>query len=53
MKTWKLGGNFAENLAEEPIVAKYLTQQDIASACSTERHFRYVEEKFRAVGIIG
>ena len=52
-KTWKQGGSFAENLAAEPLVAKYLTEQDMATACSTERHFRYVEEKFRAVGIIG
>ncbi len=52
-KTWKHGGSFAENLAAEPLVAKYLTEQDMATACSTERHFRYIEEKFRAVGIIG
>jgi adenylosuccinate lyase len=53
MKTWKEGGSFAENLAAEPTVAKYLTEQDIADACSSDRHFRYVEEKFQAVGIIG
>jgi adenylosuccinate lyase len=52
-KTWKHGGSFAENLAAEPLVAKYLTEQDMATACSTERHFRHIEEKFRAVGIIG
>ena len=53
MKSWKEGGSFAENLAAEPTVAKYLTEQDIADACSSDRHFRYVEEKFQAVGIIG
>ena len=53
MKTWKEVGSFAENLAAEPTVAKYLTEKDIADACSTDRHFRYVEDKFRAVGIPG
>jgi adenylosuccinate lyase len=53
MKTWKQGGTFPENLATEPTVARHLSKQEIATACSTERHFRYVEEKFRAVGIIG
>ena len=53
MKTWKEGGNFAENLAAEPTVAQYLDQDDIISACAPDRHFRFVEEKFRAVGIVG
>ena len=30
MKTWKEGGSFADNLAAEPTVAKYLTEKDIA-----------------------
>ena len=37
MKTWKEVGSFAENLAAEPTVAKYLTEKDIADACSTDR----------------
>ena len=53
MKTWKDGGTFAENLAAEPTVAKHLTAQDIAQACSPERHFRHIEDKFQAVGIVG
>ncbi|MEI6336974.1 MAG: lyase family protein, partial [Verrucomicrobiota bacterium] len=53
MKTWKEGGNFAENLAAEPTVAQHLDQDDIISACAPDRHFRFVEEKFRAVGIVG
>ncbi len=52
MKTWKEGGNFAENLAAEPTVASYLTQEDITQACSLERHFRHVADKFEAVGIV-
>ena len=53
MKTWKDGGTFAEHLAAEPTVAKHLTAQDIAQACSPERHFRHIEDKFQAVGIVG
>ena len=51
MKTWKEGGNFADNLAEEPTVAKHLSKEDIVKACAPDRHFRHIEDKFRAVGI--
>ena len=53
MKTWKADGNFTDNLAAEPIVARYLTKEDIAQACSPERHFRHIADKFEAVGIVG
>ena len=51
MKTWKEGGNFADNLAAEPTVAEHLSKDDIVSACAPDRHFRFVDEKFRAVGL--
>lgn len=51
MKTWKEGGNFADNLAAEPTVAQHLSKDDIVSACAPDRHFRFVDDKFRAVGI--
>jgi len=51
MKTWKEGGNFADNLAAEPTVAEHLSKDDIVSACAPDRHFRFVDDKFRAVGI--
>ncbi len=51
MKTWKEGGVFAENLAAEPTVSAHLGAKEIADACSPDRHFRFVDEKFRAVGI--
>ncbi len=51
MKTWKEGGNFADNLAEEPTVSKHLSKEDIVKACAPDRHFRHIEDKFRAVGI--
>ena len=51
MKTWKEGGEFADNLAAEPTVSAHLDAAAIAHACAPERHFRFVDEKFRAVGI--
>ncbi len=53
MKTWKEGGNFAENLASEPTVSAHLNREDIVHACAPDRHFRFVEDKLRAVGIVG
>jgi adenylosuccinate lyase len=53
MKTWKEGGNFAEIVAAEPTVARYLSSEDIKQACSLERHIRHITEKFEAVGIAG
>jgi adenylosuccinate lyase len=51
MKTWADGSSFSGNLAAEPAVTEYLSPADIEDACSPNRHFRYVEDKFRAVGI--
>ncbi len=51
MKTWAEGGGLARHLSEEPTVSTHLNQSDIEKACAPERHFRFVEEKFRAVGI--
>ena len=51
MKTWKDGGGLAKNLSEEPTVSKHLDSEAIDNACAPERHFRFVEDKFRAVGI--
>ena len=53
MKTWKEGGGLAKNLSEEPTVAAHLSAADIRHACEPGRHFRFVEDKFRAVGIVG
>ena len=53
MKAWKQGGTFSSRLAEEPFVSSRLSAEDIADACAPERHFRHVDEKFEAVGIVG
>jgi adenylosuccinate lyase len=52
MKTWKDKGGLAKNLAEEPTVSAHLSAEEIKDACAPDRHFRHVEAKFRAVGIV-
>ena len=52
MKTWKDKGGLAKNLAEEPTVSGHLSAEEIEDACAPDRHFRHVEAKFRAVGIV-
>jgi adenylosuccinate lyase len=52
MKTWKDKGGLAKNLAEEPTVSAHLSAKEIEDACAPDRHFRHVEAKFRAVGIV-
>ena len=52
MKTWKDKGGLAKNLAEEPTVSAHLSAAEIEDACAPDRHFRHVEAKFRAVGIV-
>ena len=52
MKTWKDKGGLAKNLAEEPTVSAHLSAEEIEDACAPDRHFRHVEAKFRAVGIV-
>jgi len=52
MRTWREKGGLAKNLAEEPTVSAHLSAEEIEDACAPDRHFRHVEAKFRAVGII-
>ena len=52
MKTWKDKGGLAKNLAEEPTVSAHLSAKEIEDACAPDRHFRHVEAKFQAVGIV-
>ena len=51
MKTWTGQGSFADNLAAELTISKYLSKQEITNACSIERHFRYIDAKFQALGL--
>jgi len=53
MRTWKERTPLADNLLAEPAIAGKLSKEEVEHACSFDRHFRHVEEKFRAVGIAG
>ena len=51
MKTWRGKKSLAENVkAERQIMAK-LTAKEIDKLCSLEIHLRYVDEKFKALGL--
>jgi adenylosuccinate lyase len=52
MRTWREKGGLAKNLAEEPTVSAHLSVEEIEDACAPDRHFRHVEAKLRAVGIV-
>lgn len=51
MRTWKEGIPFQKSLLQEPLIHKNLSEEEIASACSSTRHFAHVDEKFRLLGI--
>lgn len=52
MRTWQdPTGDFATHLGAEPSVAEHLTPAEIASACALDRHVRFVDAKFEALGI--
>ncbi len=53
MRTWQDKKPFEENLAAEPEVAAKLSREEIAGLCSLDRHFRYVDETFRKLGLEG
>ncbi|MFV0337996.1 MAG: adenylosuccinate lyase [Chthoniobacterales bacterium] len=51
MATWKTKTPLAKTLAEEPEVARLLSNEEIQDACAPERHFAHIEAKFAALGI--
>ncbi|MEO6845917.1 MAG: adenylosuccinate lyase, partial [Chthoniobacterales bacterium] len=51
MKTWKDKTPLVDNLKAEPTIAENVPSKEIDEACSLERHFRFVDEKFKALGI--
>jgi adenylosuccinate lyase len=51
MRTWKEGVPLAESLKAEPSVARHLDAEEIDAICAIDKHFRHIDEKFRAVGI--
>ncbi|MCS7008459.1 MAG: lyase family protein, partial [Chthoniobacterales bacterium] len=53
LRTWKEKIPLAESASLEPLIASYLTQEEIQNACSLEPHLAHIEEKFIQVGING
>ena len=51
MKTWRGKKSFAENVKAEPKIMAKLSAKEIDKLCSLETHFRYVDEKFKALGL--
>src|SRR5437868_5306417 len=51
MKTWRGKKSFAENVKAEPKIMAKLSAKEIDKLCSLETHFRYVDEKFEALGL--
>jgi adenylosuccinate lyase len=52
MRTWKGEGSFVENAKREPEITSRLSKAEIDSLCSLEPHLRYVDDTFRAVGLV-
>jgi adenylosuccinate lyase len=51
MKTWQGDRSLRENLADEPEIAALLSPAEIEGLCSTEIHFRHIDETFRQLGL--
>jgi len=52
MKTWRTKKPLPQTLAEEPEVTALLSSEEIADACSLEKHTAHVRTKFANVGIL-
>jgi len=51
MKTWRGKKSFAENVKAEPKIMAKLSAKEIDKLCSLEKHFRHIDEKFKALGL--
>lgn len=51
MTTWAEKTPLLENLQKEAEITRHLSSAELEDACSTDRHFRFVRQKFAAVGI--
>src|SRR5262249_17129249 len=58
MKTWeakhagKAGADFKAQLLSDPEVAKLLTEEELDQLCSLDFHFKRVESRFEALGLL-
>lgn len=53
MKTWEGEGTFLDHVKQEPSIREVMTEEEIERACSLEKHLARVDEKFRALGLLG
>ena len=51
MATWRGDKSLQENLLLEPAITEKITAAEIASLCTLEHHFRWVEDTFQRLGI--
>ncbi len=51
MACWQGEGSFVEHVKKSAIICNHLKTKEIESACSLDRHFRYVKTKFKRLGI--
>jgi len=58
MKTWeakhvgKPGADFKAQLLSDPEVAKLLSKEELDQLCSLDFHFKHVEPRFKALGLL-
>jgi adenylosuccinate lyase len=57
METWKarhdgtLDADFKDQLLSDPDIARLLTRQELDSICNLDFHLRFIDQKFKALGI--
>src|SRR3984957_17730627 len=51
MATWQSQDDFLTELRKVPEIRSVLSEEEIDALCSPERHFRYVDETFRKLGL--
>jgi len=51
MKTWQGDKSLQENLVAEPEITANIPATEIATLCSLDHHFRWVDETFKKLGL--
>jgi adenylosuccinate lyase len=51
MATWKSNSDFVRELGKTPEIVQLISDQELATLCSLEQHFRHVNETFQKLGL--
>jgi adenylosuccinate lyase len=51
MATWENKSDFLQEIGKVPEIAKLIPENELAKLCSIDRHFAYVDETFRKLGL--